>query len=220
VDGRRLIFFAGGNGIVYSFQTFQGEAPTLKTVWQFDFDPTGPKEEVHRFTSNRREGPSNIYGMPVFHSGNIFVAGGGDLFWGKNEAWLKCIKAAGSGDITKSGLIWSYPLVRHTVSTPAVAGDLVFIADIGRTVHCLDAKTGQPYWTAEAKGEFWASPLVADGKVYLGTRRGDFWVFAADKEKKVLHTVEFGKPISATAVAANGVLYVATMSHLYAIGEK
>ncbi|MBI2947637.1 MAG: PQQ-binding-like beta-propeller repeat protein [Verrucomicrobia bacterium] len=226
VQGRPLIFFAGGDGIVYAFEpitsaptTANEPAQNLKLVWRFDFDPTAPKDNVHRYNSNRQEGPSNIYGMPVFHHGRIFAAGGGDLFWGKNEAWLKCIDATQTGDITRSGEVWTYPLVKHTVSTAAVHDGLVFIADVGRTVHCVDAGTGKPYWTHELKGDIWASPLVADGKVYIGTRRGDFWVFAASREKRIHSTVELGSPISATAMAANGVLYVATMKHLYAVAK-
>jgi outer membrane protein assembly factor BamB len=61
---------------------------------------------------------------------------------------------------------------------------------------------------------------VADGKVYLGTRGGAFYVFAASKEKKVLAELELVAPISATTTAANGVLYVATMSHLYAVQTR
>jgi outer membrane protein assembly factor BamB len=60
---------------------------------------------------------------------------------------------------------------------------------------------------------------VADGKVYLGTRSGNFYVFAASRERKVLAELELGTPISATTTAANGVLYVATMTHLYALKE-
>jgi outer membrane protein assembly factor BamB len=252
VNGQPLIFFAGGNGVIYAFETIAGssrrkealiersEVPngtretnqslltpaatnsdekvqTLKKVWQFDFDPKAPKTNVHQYNSNRRESPSNIYGMPVFHENRIYVAGGGDLFWGKNEAWLKCIDATKKGDVTKSGEVWSYPLERHVMSTPAVDNGLVFISDCGRKFHCLDARTGQAYWTQEIKGEVWASPLVADGKVYLGTRSGEFWVFAASKEKKILSAIELGAPISATVTTANSALFVATMTHLYAI---
>lgn len=230
VNGRPLIFFAGGNGVVYGFETVSprdGREPalaptaglrqTLKKIWQFDLDPTGPKENVHRFNGNRRESPSNVYGMPVFVRDRIYVAGGGDVFWGKNEAWLKCIDATQNGDITEKGLVWACPLERHVLSTPAVSHGLVFIADCGRTMHCVDADSGQALWTHEIKGEVWASPLVADGKVYLGTRSGAFYVFRASREKAVLATLELGEPISATVTAANGVLYVATMSHLYAV---
>jgi outer membrane protein assembly factor BamB len=221
VNGRPLIFFAGGNGVVYAFEpvtaSAEGEVQTLKKVWQCDCDPTAPKKEVHRFNGNRRESPSNIFGMPVFHQNRLYVAGGGDLWWGKNEAWLKCLEASGSGDISTSGLVWSYPLVRHTMATPAVANGLVFATDCSQVLHCVDAVTGKACWTHEAEGEMWASALVADGKVYVGTRRGDLWVLAAEREKRVLARVPMGAPISGTATAASGVLYVPTMTHLYAL---
>jgi len=229
VEGHPLVFLAGGNGFVYAFETLfldtrnnssagtSTEVSGLKKVWQFDFDPAAPKENVHRYNTNRREGPSNIYGMPVFHRDRLYVAGGGDVFWGKTEAWLKCIDAKGTGEKTTNGLVWSYPLEKHVMSTPAVHEGLVFIADCGRKFHCLDAGSGQALWTHEIKGEAWASPLVADGKVYLGTRGRMFYVFSAGKAKKVITETELPAPISATATAANGVLYVATMTHLYAI---
>lgn len=224
VGGRSLLFFAGGNGNVYAFESLRLPMPRqelkLRKVWEFDFDPKAPKENVHQYNQNRREGPSNFYGMPVFHQNRIFLAGGGDLFWGKNEAWLKCIDATKTGDITKSAEVWSYPLERHVMGTVAVDNGLVFLADCGRRMHCVEATTGQPIWTHEIEGEVWASPLVADNKVYLGTRTGDFWTFAASREKRVLGMIKLGFPISATATAANGVLFVATMTQLYAIQVK
>lgn len=222
VNGRPLIFFCGGNGVVYGFKPVTANPPSgemlkLEKVFQFDCDPAAPKMDVHKFNSNRRESPSNIFGLPVYLRDRLYVAGGGDLWWGKNEAWLKCVDATKTGDITTNGLVWSYPLEKHVMATPAVQDGLVFIADCGRTFHCVDAKTGQRLWTHAIKGEAWASALVADGKVFLGTRSGSFYVFAASRTKKVLAELELGNPISATATAANGVLYIATMSDLLAV---
>lgn len=243
VNGKPLVFFGGGDGVVYAFAPLpyapEAAVPTteaqrnpadarsaaspnssvtkLKKIWQFDCDPSGPKENVHRFNGNRRESPSNIKSVPVFYHNRIYVTVGGDLWWGKNEAWLKCIDATQTGDITRTGQLWSYSLVRHCMSTPAIRDGLVFVGDSGQRIHCLDADTGQPYWTQDVKGEVWASPLVADGKVYFATRRGEFWVFAASREKKVLSRLQMDEPISSTPIAANGVLYVTTMSRLYAI---
>src|SRR4029078_1575461 len=134
-----------------------GEIVSLKKLWQFDPDPTAPKTEVHRFTSNRREGPSNGYGMPVFVDGRLFLGSGGDLWWGKVEAWFRCIDAIGT-DGTQPAEVWKSPLERHTMSTGAVTDELVFTADCGKLVHCLDRKTGKALWTHELKGEIWASP--------------------------------------------------------------
>lgn len=229
VRGSPEIFFGGGNGVLYAFRPISAQptgaaAPSvpsqsLQKIWQFDFDPEAPKTNVHRFNSNRQVGPSDFYGMPVVADNKIYIAGGGDLWWGKTEAWLKCIDATKQGDITTNGLIWSYPLQKHVLSTAAVYQGMVFIADCGRTFHCLDANTGKPLWTHELEGEVWASPMVVDNKVYLGTRSGAFYVFAAVREKQVLNTIHFDAPISATATPANSVLFVATMTHLYAIGK-
>jgi outer membrane protein assembly factor BamB len=189
----------------------------LKKVWQFDCDPKGPKENVHQFNTNRRVSPSNIKSTPVFFDDRLYVTVGGDLWWGKHESWLQCIDARGDGDVTDKGLVWSLPVDKHSVSTPAISDGLVFVADCGRKVYCVDMKTGAVCWSQETKGEIWGSTLVADGKVYVGTRRGDFWIFAASREKKIIRTMDLDSPIHATPVAANGVLYVTTMNWLYAI---
>jgi outer membrane protein assembly factor BamB len=224
VDGRPLIFFAGGDAVCYAFDAWAGPARTdrpgvLRHVWRFDCDPEAPKEDVHRFRGDRSEGPSHISGMPVFNAGKIFVTVGGDIWHGKRQAWLKCIDATQTGDVTGNAELWSYPVRRHCVCTPAVHDGLAYVTDCGRTVHCVDADTGQACWTHETVGGAWGSPLVADGKVYVGTQRGDFWIFRAGREKDVLHETQFDDPINGSPVAANGVLYVATMSRLYALRQ-
>jgi outer membrane protein assembly factor BamB len=223
VNGRKLIFYGGPNGIVYAFEpvtAVTGDVQKLKKVWWFDIDPTAPKENVHRFTANRTEGPSNIYAMPVFVDNRLYVAGGGDIWWGKRQAWLMSLDATKVGDVTAEALRWSYPLTRHVLSTPSVWNGLVFVADAGRKIHCVDAMTGEPFWTHGVQGEMWSSTLVADGKVYVGTRRGEFIVLAASKEKRVIGSTMLDGPVSGTPVAANGVLYLTTQRKLYALKTR
>lgn len=224
VAGRETLLFAGGDGVLYGFEPLSktpaaGEVATLVKRWSYDPDPEAPKTEVHRYNSNRLEGPSNIYGMPVAVDGKVFLAGGGDLFWGKNSAWLQCIVPAGLGTLAKSAKLWEYPLTRHTMSTPAVHDGLLYVTDCGRIFHCVEAGTGAVLWTHEARGEFWSSPMVADGKVYAGSRRGDFLVFEAGRRKNILATVDLKSPISATATAANKTLFISTMNRIYAVGR-
>jgi len=158
--------------------------------------------------------------MPVFHKGRMYVTYGGDIWWGKRQSWLKCFDATGTGDVTNSREIWSYPLNSHCCSTPSVHNGLVFVADCGGYIHCVDARTGKPYWTHDTGDEIWASTLLVDGKVYIGTRRGDFWVLAAGKDKKIISSIRLDSPIHGSPVAANGVLYIATMKKLYAVKES
>lgn len=222
VQGRNLVFFGGPDGIVYAFEPLApdfkpgGEPFTLKCVWRFDCDPEAPKEtNPHRYMGNRQEGPSMISGAAVFHEGRVFVSSGGDIWWGRHVARLQCIDAGGQGDVTRSGLVWTAPLERHCYTTPGIRDGLVYINDSGGIVHCLDAATGATVWTHDAEGEMWGSVLVADGKVYAGTRRGVFWTFAEGREKKVLARIKLDSDFSGMA-AANGALYVATHRVLYA----
>lgn len=224
VDGRKLVFLGGGDGVLYAFEPLQSsqkeaDVKKLKRVFKFDCDPSAPKENIHEYKINREVSPSNIKGMPVFYKDRIYVAAGGDIWWGKKQAWLKCIDATGEGNITNSGLIWSCELNEHCCSTPSIWNGMVFIVDCGGILHCLDAESGKVYWTHDTEGEIWASTLVADGKVYVGTRRKDFWILAADRQKKVIRMIRLDSPTTSTPVAANGVLYVTTMHKLYAIRQ-
>jgi outer membrane protein assembly factor BamB len=211
VGGRPQIVFCGGDGIVYGFEPVPTNAPppagpprTLRRLWRFDPDPAAPKEEVHRFNS-------------VVEGNRLYITVGGDLWWGKNQAWLQCIDLARTGDLATNALLWSYPLVRHCMATPAVHNGLAFVGDCGRRLHCVDVATGQPLWTHDVRDELWASPLVADGKVFFASRRGEFLAFAVSREKTLLAATLLGEAISGTPVAANGTLYVTTMSRLYAV---
>ncbi len=224
VAGKRLAFYGGPDGVCYAFNALRsGAAPDparrLAKVWWFDCDPTAPKQDVHRFIGNRQESPSTIYGMPVLHDGAVYVTAGGDMWWGKRQSWLKCIDAAGTGDVTTSAEKWSYPIAGHISATPAVHDGLVYVADCSRTVHCVDARTGEACWTHETRGPVWGSALVADGKVFVGTRGKQFLIFAAGRAKNVLSTVMLDSPISGTVGVANSVLYIATMRKLYAIAR-
>ena len=216
IDGNPQIIFCGGNGMTYAFDPLPAAEPAapparLKKRWQYDMDPTAPKEKVHLFTQNKQEGPSNIYGMPVVANGKLFVAGGGDVFWGKNQSWIKCVNPRDGKEL------WSHPLGKHTLGTAAVRAGLVYITDSDGVLHCLDESTGNTVWTHQMNGQFWSSPMIADGKIYLGTRKGHFCVLAEGKEKKVLTDLELKTPVSSTVTVANGVVYVATMEQLWAL---
>jgi outer membrane protein assembly factor BamB len=224
VNGKKMIFFGGGDGICYGLEAASqsagaNEVEKLKMVWRFDCDPEGPKQNIHQYMGNRQTSASNIKGMPVFANGRIYVAAGGDFWWGKRQSWLKCVDPTKEGDVTNSAQIWSFAMPAHCIATPAVYKGMVFTVDSTRQVHCLDADTGKPYWTHKVNGEMWSSPLIADGKLYIGTRKGDFWILAADKEKRIISQSEFGEAINGTATAANGVLFVSTMTKLYAFAK-
>src|SRR5262249_28079892 len=99
----------------------------------------------------------------------------------------------------------------------AVHSGLALLTDSGGYLHCLDAKTGQRYWTHDLEGSATASPLVADGKVSVGTENEMVVVLALAKTKQVLATIDMQARVRASAVFANGVLYVISGAKMFAI---
>ena len=221
-NGRRMVCFGGGDGVLYAFEPLSempspGTVATLKRIWKYDPDPGAPKKEVHTYSGNREISPSTIVAPPVFVGDRVYLTAGGDVWWGKYQAWLKCVDAGKTGDITSTATFWSYPL-KQSITPPAVAGALTFAADSGnKTINCLETATGKPLWSHHVTGEIWSSPMVADGKLYVGTRRGNFYIFAASRDEKLLCETTLDAPISAPMAAANGVVYVATDETLYAL---
>src|SRR5205814_9586338 len=121
---------------------------------------------------------------------------------GEGAGCLACISLHGfwrggfmntmpQGDISKTGKVWSYTKIGRSISTVAIANGLLFAADFDGKLHCLEPSTGRPHWVHDTEARIWGSPLVADGKVYLGNEQGDLTILAASKEKKVINKINF-----------------------------
>ncbi|HVR75326.1 MAG TPA: PQQ-binding-like beta-propeller repeat protein, partial [Planctomycetota bacterium] len=149
----------------------------------------------------------------------VFVGVGQDPDHGEGIGHLYAIDATGTGDVTESGRIWHLggKDFRRTLSTVAVADGLVYAADLSGYLQCLDEETGRPYWIHDVLAAVWGSPTVIDGKVFLGDEDGDIVVLEHGKTLRVLDEVNMDNSIYSTPVAADGVLYISTRTHLYAI---
>jgi outer membrane protein assembly factor BamB len=85
-------------------------------------------------------------------------------------------------------------------------------------VHCLDAESGSLVWVHDTREEIWSSTYVADGKVFIGTRKG-LTVLAAGRERKQLAEIKLGTPVWSVPCAANGTLFVASQKNLWAVAR-
>ena len=221
VNDRPLLFYGGGDGFCYAFDPrpepgVNGKPGLLRCVWRFDGNPP----EYRRCGYYDTSGPSDIIGTPVFDNNRVYVAVGQDPRHGPGKGCLSCIDATKTGNISATGAIWRYKGIGRTCSTVSVADGLVYAADYGGTLHCVDAATGKAVWTQALGSKVWGSTLCADGKVYLGTENGYLWVMKAGRTRQVLDKIPMHAPIYTTPVVANGVLYVATHRFLYALRKE
>ena len=113
--------------------------------------------------------------------------------------------------------------MHRTIATVAIKDDLVYVSDFSGLVHCLDAdgaENGQPivHFTYDMFAQSWGSPLIADGKVYIGDEDGDVAIFEFGKENaEPIAEVNMGTSVYSTPVAANGAIFISTKDKLFKI---
>ena len=132
-------------------------------------------------------------------------------------------------DNPNSAAVWHYvgsdpeefeSTMHRTCGTVAIKDGLLFVADFSGLVHCLDAKTGQVHWTHDMLAASWASPLIADGKVYIGDEDGDITIFELSKDLNIIAEINLGSALYTTPISANDKIFIANRNQLFSIGIK
>ena len=142
-------------------------------------------------------------------------------------------------DVDGNGKFAFEETMHRTIGTAAIKNDLLFISDFSGLFHCLDAKkidekttnedgTHSPvvYWKYDMFAAAWGSPLIVDGKVYIGDEDGDIAIFMLSSDPEVampddepIVEINVGNAVYSSPVVANDVLYIANKSTLYAISS-
>lgn len=206
LGGVLQVVSAQGDGWVRGYDAASG-----KKLWEFD---TNPKDSV--WPKNRNE----VISTPILFEDKVYIANGQDPEHGEGVGHLYCIDPSKRGDITKTGLIWHYGDIRRSISTGALADGILYYADFSGFLHAIEAATGKPLWKHDMLAAVWASPMVVDGRVFLGDEDGDITVLKHGKVKEVLFEGNMGSSVYSTVIAANGSLFVTNRNQLICISEK
>ena len=132
---------------------------------------------------------------------------------------LVAVKLGGTGELPASAVTW-----RTTDSTPdspcpVVANGLLFVVTDGGIARCLDAKSGAEKWKERLPGDYKASPLAADGRVYFVNLAGRCTVVAASAKFEKLADNRLDDATIASPAVADGKLYLRGKKALYCIGK-
>ncbi len=153
---------------------------------------------------------------PVTAHGLLFVASNGP---GGNI--IMAIRPGGSGNVTRSHVAWRYERGAPYTPSPVVVGDYLFAVRSGGLLTCLNAKTGVEVWQHRlpARGDYYASLLAGDGKIYALSEDGETTVIAAKPVYQLLSVNDMAERSMATPAVSGGRLFIRTDSALYSIGK-
>lgn len=211
VNGRIQVLHGGGDGWLRAYDAGSG-----REVWRFDGNPKGVRLIPRAGVLSRM----SIIASPVFADGRVFIAMGQSPGHGNAPSFVYAISPNGQGDVTKSGLLWTSRKVGRVVGTPVVKDGLLYVGDLGGTVHCLDAATGAHLWQHETNDPIWGSFLLAGDRLYVGNAEGLMTVLRAGRQKELLGQIEMDAPLYSRPAANGDALYVATANRLYRIAAK
>jgi outer membrane protein assembly factor BamB len=211
VNGRMQVLFGGGDGWLRAYDAASGHE-----VWRFDGNPKDARWLPRPGVLSR----SSIIASPVFADGRVFVAMGQSPGHGNGPSLIHAINANGRGDVTESRLLWTSRDVGRVVGTPVVKDGLLYVADLGGTIHCLDAATGAHIWKHDTLAPIWGCLLLAGDRIYVGNEEGTMTVLRAGRHKEVLATIEMDAPLYSRPALLGDSLYVATSMRLYLIAAK
>jgi outer membrane protein assembly factor BamB len=221
-DGRPMIVFGGGDGVLYAFEPADasavGDAPgKLKTIWKRDCCPLdyrmrdGEPVPYSSWRSKRPDGPSEVISTPAVYEGRVYVAIGQSPVHGPGRGMLSCVDGA-TGEV-----VWWNRDVDRTLSEAAIHDGLVYLPDYSGRLHCIDAETGETVWQHDLGGGVWcASATVVGDRVYVGTEKMAFWVLKAGREKVVLGRGRL-RSMPITVAVGEGTLYLPTQRRLMAV---
>ena len=205
VNGTRLFFSGGSDGAMHAIKIATGEP-----VWHWNVSKRGLN------TAALMIGPDVI----VTHSEeNMDV----------NEmGLLAAVPAASKGTLTDKDARWIVRDVQAGYGSPVSDGQRIYIADNGGVLFAFDVKDGRQLWRKNLGTIQKSSPVLADGKLYVGTENGKFFILkpradgveVLDEDEMPPGTDGKPSPIIASPAIARGRIYIASMDGLFAIGPK
>ena len=182
------------------------------------YDPLTGKE-LWRFSDSDTQVKMQA---PQFSNGLIYVTGGYPP--GRS---MYAFRSGAVGDIslkpgqeTNDFIAWRSSKGSPYTPTPIVYGDLFYTCADNGVLTAYDAKSGDRIYQERLPSSFSASPVAADGRLYLASEDGDVFVVKAGRKFELLATNPIGQALMATPAISDSLLILRTEKYVYAIGER
>lgn len=145
------------------------------------------------------------------------MAGGGNT--------IQAVKGGGLGDVTKTHLLWNLTKLKapSNMASPIVVGNNLYVVKVGGLTSCFDTATGQTRWERQRLrnlGDYLASPVAADGKIFMTSKGGFIAVLAAEPRLKILASNDMNGEVIASPAIADGRIFVRTNEKIICISNE
>ena len=203
INGIRQLIVGGTDGAFYGLK-----ANTGQPVWSIE-------------VSKRA-----ILNSPIYRDNTVYIAHGEENIDTTEMGMLAAVDVTGTGALTGAAIKWKTHNFLPTFASPVMDDERLYGMDNSAILGAFDLKTGKELWTKTLGTLQKGSPTLADGKLYIGTENGKFYIIrpsAAGPEildEDMLGQAGAPEPIIASPAVANGRVYVVSMDHVYAIGPK
>jgi outer membrane protein assembly factor BamB len=203
VNGTRLLIQGASDGVVHAIKPQTGEP-----VWKYEISKRGLNTGV------------------VLHGNTAILTHSEENLDSNEMGMMVAVDATSKGEIKKDQVKWAVYGWQGGFSSPVIDGDRLYQLDNGANIAAFDVNTGKQLWLQNLGTIQKASPVLADGKLYVGTENGKFFILKPSAtgceilDQDQLGTEAQPEAIIASAAVSNGRIFVVSDSGLYAIGKK
>lgn len=203
IDGTRAIIVGGTDGGYHALKLNTGER-----LWSIE-------------VSKRA-----ILNSPLFRDNVAYVTHGEENMDTTEMGMIAAVDATKTGVLTPEAFKWRTRGFLPSYASPVADAERLYTMDNSAIVGAFDLKTGARLWEKTLGTLQKGSPLLADGKLYVGTENGKFYILRPGAtgvevlDEDLLGTAQAPEPIVASPIVADGRIYVTSMDALYAIGKR
>ena len=148
---------------------------------------------------------------PVYGNGLVYIC------TGYSRSQILAIRIDGKGDVTNSHVAWRAGRQIPRNPSPLLAGELLFVISDNGICTCFDAITGKTHWQQRIGGNYSASPVLANGHVFVLSHEGTITAIPASRERKELKTSQATDELKASPAIVNSSVIVRSGSKLYRV---
>ncbi len=203
INGTRLLIQGASDGVVHAIKPQTGEP-----VWKYEISKRGLNTAV------------------VVHGTTAILTHSEENLDSNEMGMMVAVDAGSRGEIKKEQTKWTVYGWQGGFSSPVIDGDRLYQVDNGANLAAFDVNSGKQLWLQNLGAIQKASPVLGDGKLFVGTENGKFFILKPTATgAEILDQDQLGTPalpeaIIASAAVSNGRVYFVSDANVYAIGKK